>query len=591
MWVLSTERAELTFFATPESVPGGYAILSHVWDETEQTFQDIKLLHSCNVPADCNPRDFASSKVRNFCVLAESHGYQWAWIDTCCIDKASSAELSEAINSMFQYYALADVCYAYLRDVPSQDYVEGESSDFRSSLWHKRGWTLQELVAPETVVFLSSEWKALGTKCDLAFLLEGITSVPAGILRMEAELTSVSIAARMSWAADRNTTRPEDQAYCLMGIFKIHMPLLYGEGPQAFRRLQDEIMKQHIDTSILAWGPIYQPRPHRDNPKKPIHDHSEETYLFASSPSAFRGCTGRRAIIPNRSSGDASRQVSEADTIGIPVPSMTDLATIPTFTNTPYGVLAHIPIIEAHDLIIAPLFCCNYGRQLGLLLSRCPNAIDPARPLYHICFRFRDSRFDSRLIDLGSSFATFQLNGKRVTAQWKTVYLADRPPSTPPPTRVPMNRSMFTPFRLPRAHLRDLERHWDVQPLCRGGIPGRLWNGLISFSFSPRQPVGGGLPSQTFTIYLGRCAEGVTLGAHWVRVTFKAPPDQHSRDASNGAHDCSLAHVRDWPALTKTFSTPGRTLNVQLTFVPCHLNPDATLVLSMNAGGSIRSPT
>ena len=286
MWLLRTDSAELTFFATPESVPGGYAILSHVWDEREQTFQDIRALHARGAFADCNPRDLASSKVRNFCVLAESHGYHWAWVDTCCIDKTSSAELSEAINSMFQYYALADVCYAYLRDVLSQDYVEGESSDFRSSIWHKRGWTLQELVAPETVVFLSSEWKALGTKCDLAFLLESITSIPASILRMEAELTSVSIAARMSWAADRETTRPEDEAYCLLGIFGITMPTLYGEGRNAFRRLQEEIMRHYPDTTLFAWGYTVS----FPSIQKAIAGELEKRYLYllAESASAFR---------------------------------------------------------------------------------------------------------------------------------------------------------------------------------------------------------------------------------------------------------------------------------------------------------------
>ena len=214
--------------------------------------------------------------------------------------------------------------------------------------------------------------------------------------------------------------------------------------------------------------------------------------------------------------------------------------------------------------------------------------MDPARPLYHICFRFRDSRFESRLLDLGSSFSTYQLNGKRVTAQWKSVYLADRPPFTPPPTRVPMNRSMFTPFRIPRAHLRDLERHWDVQPLCRGGIPGRTWDGLVSLAFTLRQPTIGGSSLQNFTIYLGRCAQGATLGAHWVDVAFRtrnSPPNKSDRDGLGGAHDCSLEHVRNWPALSKMFSLPGRPLSVQLTFMPCPLNPDATLILNINAWG------
>ena len=124
MWLLSTDRAELRFFPTSESVPApGYAILSHVWSKDikdEQTFQGTKALSVRCTNTGENPRDLASTKIREFCTLASSHGYQWAWVDTCCIDKSSSSELSEAINSMFRYYALSDVCYAYLPDVPYQ---------------------------------------------------------------------------------------------------------------------------------------------------------------------------------------------------------------------------------------------------------------------------------------------------------------------------------------------------------------------------------------------------------------------------------------------------------------------------------------
>ena len=107
MWLLNTHRAELQFFPTPHNVPKGYAILSHVWDGEEQSFHDIQALRAQCASTGANPRDLASSKIRNFCVLAEQHGYDWVWIDTCCIDKSSSAELSEAINSMFRWYSLA----------------------------------------------------------------------------------------------------------------------------------------------------------------------------------------------------------------------------------------------------------------------------------------------------------------------------------------------------------------------------------------------------------------------------------------------------------------------------------------------------
>ena len=117
---------------------------------------------------------------------------------------------------------------------------------------------------------------------------------------MERELTDISVAARMSWAADRRTTRPEDEAYCLMGLFSIHMPTLYGEGRQAFRRLQEEIMRKSVDTSIFAWGHC---RPGYATSliatQYVIHDHADETYLLAPSPAAFRDCSNRQFAPPN----------------------------------------------------------------------------------------------------------------------------------------------------------------------------------------------------------------------------------------------------------------------------------------------------
>ncbi|PIL27106.1 hypothetical protein GSI_10246 [Ganoderma sinense ZZ0214-1] len=262
MWLLNTARAELVFFPTPESVPGGYAILSHVWDKKEQTFQDIQALRIKCAEDGTNPRDLVCDKVREFCIIAERGGHEWGWADMCCIDKTSSTELSEAIVSMYRYYSLADVCYAYLRDVPtaSEDDLRASESALRASRWHKRGWTLQELIAPSFVVFLSNTWEILGSKAGLADLLEEITRVPDAVLRLDKKPSAHCVAARMSWAADRETTRPEDEAYCLMGIFGIFMPPLYGEGRNAFLRLQEEIMRKMDDPSIFAWGDVYSLR-------------------------------------------------------------------------------------------------------------------------------------------------------------------------------------------------------------------------------------------------------------------------------------------------------------------------------------------
>lgn len=208
MRLINTKTLKLEFFVSPEDVPGGYAILSHCWGSQEQSYQDIEGIHARCTTSGEDPRTYICEKIKRFCDLARGHGYALAWVDTCCIDKTSSAELSEAINSMYRYYSLAALCYAYLHDVP-------EEYAFDGSQWHWRGWTLQELVAPRVVVFLSASWTVLGTKADLAEQLTRCTRVPADVLRCEKPPAAVSIAQRMSWAAGRRTTRVEDEAYCL----------------------------------------------------------------------------------------------------------------------------------------------------------------------------------------------------------------------------------------------------------------------------------------------------------------------------------------------------------------------------------------
>ena len=257
MWLLSTDRAELHFFSDPANIQGGYAILSHTWTGKEQTFQDTRSLQQrCEVSKE-NPRDLSSDKVRNCCILAERDRYRWVWIDSCCIDKTSSTELSEAINSMFRWYSFAEVCYAFLEDVPSDCVLDQPGSAFRKSRWHTRGWTLQELIAPALVVFVAQDWTQIGTKKELAQLLNNITGIWVTVLNRKTSYLRSSVAVRMSWASRRHTTRIEDEAYCLLGLFNINMPTIYGEGRQAFQRLQQEIAKQSFDSSLFAWGSIY----------------------------------------------------------------------------------------------------------------------------------------------------------------------------------------------------------------------------------------------------------------------------------------------------------------------------------------------
>ena len=220
MWLLNTSNAVLTLFDSLEAIPGPYAILSHTWDRDtpEQTFQELRWqnIHVSGV-YQSNPRDLVRSpKIRNFCAFAETEGYAWAWADTCCIDRTSSADISEAIVSMYTYYSRAAVCYAYLSDVPAGDMPRKDGSAFQRSRWHTRGWTLQELLASPNIRFLSSEWTDIGGKSDLAPVLYKITGIPVKVLTSRKSLSRTSVAARLSWAALRSTTRPEDEAYCLL---------------------------------------------------------------------------------------------------------------------------------------------------------------------------------------------------------------------------------------------------------------------------------------------------------------------------------------------------------------------------------------
>lgn len=220
-----------------------YVILSHTWEEGEVSFLDMQTEATRNKPG------FA--KIEGCCTKAREDGFDYAWVDTCCIDKTSSAELSEAINSMFRWYRNSEVCYVYLSDLDKQT-RSGKTGLLENCRWFSRGWTLQELIAPSNVIFFGSHWSELGTRWMLRVRLSKITGIQEGVFQGN-DLESFSVAQRMSWASRRQTTRVEDCAYCLMGIFGVNMPMLYGEGRQAFIRLQEEIIRINDDHTIFAW--------------------------------------------------------------------------------------------------------------------------------------------------------------------------------------------------------------------------------------------------------------------------------------------------------------------------------------------------
>ncbi|KAG8527669.1 uncharacterized protein KY384_007822 [Bacidia gigantensis] len=249
-----------------------YAILSHRWGAEEVTyarFQDLAQASQMQ----------GFRKIERFCELAARDSYDYVWVDTCCINKDSSAELSQAINSMYAWYQDSKVCYVFLGDIEAKD-IEVEATSIRGSKWFTRGWTLQELIAPKNVRFYDRHWTFLGTKQTLSPILHLETGIEERILHGGSYDTS-SIAQRMSWASKRVTKYGEDIAYCLLGIFNVNMPLLYGEGrKKAFLRLQEEIIKQSDDHTIFSW-----------------HIHREDQPgLLADEPKAFSNCQDTKAL-------------------------------------------------------------------------------------------------------------------------------------------------------------------------------------------------------------------------------------------------------------------------------------------------------
>jgi hypothetical protein len=319
MRLLNVHTREISEFLSDTDIEP-YAILSHTWRHNEEaSFEDFQSL-----PKGLLTAKKGYTKIDYCCRQAEADGYDWVWADTyvfrphvatffiycwpgsianecesCCIDKRSSAELSEAINSMFRLYKGAAVCYAYFADVQTHDNSDRLHTELTNSRWFTRGWTLQELLAPREMVLYTFDWQRIGSRFEFRDALSKITSIEVEYLCGNHPLERASVSKRMSWAATRDTSRTEDIAYCLLGIFDVNMPLLYGEGKKAFRRLQEEILKANpMDHTLFAWGKIVDvPKRQITDPlqlqgQKPIPwsaaDASESLRgLFAESPKEF----------------------------------------------------------------------------------------------------------------------------------------------------------------------------------------------------------------------------------------------------------------------------------------------------------------
>ncbi|CDO68484.1 hypothetical protein BN946_scf184499.g9 [Trametes cinnabarina] len=424
MWLLNTCTGALEWFHHASEAK--YAILSHVWLQKESTFQDLQRFHHEARAHNSVPvleREELSAKIKECCRVARELGYLWVWIDTCCIDKTSSAELSEAIASMFRWYRQADVCIVFLHDVEelypqdatdseahpqdtaeAYDAEEFDADDLRSQdadetylqntdglypremhklnsqdadevdsqdtddqdtdelypdeddpdlqdtdeldsrhadlaltrcKWFTRGWTLQELIAPAEVVFYGADWSYLGTKAGLAGAISRVSGVDVDVLTHSRPLSAISVAQRMSWASRRETTREEDRSYSLLGLFGVYIPIVYGEGSNAFYRLQEAILRDIPDQSIFAWGDVwsYDPVTLAHLPyRTPRHFDPITQCLFAPSPTSFRDA-GDVKVVPL----DELRCYLAALHLNAHV-------SIPEYTFTSHGLRARLPV-------------------------------------------------------------------------------------------------------------------------------------------------------------------------------------------------------------------------------------------------------
>ncbi|KAH8668706.1 heterokaryon incompatibility protein-domain-containing protein [Xylariales sp. PMI_506] len=334
MRLLDSATLELREFSDNE-IPH-YAILSHTWGPGEVSYDEM-------LNPDMSIRSKQGyKKIEQFALLVLELGWKWLWVDTCCIRKDSSAELSEAINSMYRWYKNARRCYVHLEDLDSNAWVKTQNKQgaLQSCRWLTRGWTLQELIAPSDCHFYSNDWKFLFTKTEWVLQLSMMLGIAQEVL-LTCDPSSASVAQRMSWAARRKTTRSEDMAYCLLGVFDVNMPMLYGEGGEkAFIRLQEEIMRTSDDHSLFVWR--------SEEPSS-----SSYTGLLARSPRNFI----------------ASRNIAAVDTLQDDRP----------FSSTNKGIFLRLNLMPHHrnieepDVYVALLNCRDPGPEgepVGIYLKR-----------------------------------------------------------------------------------------------------------------------------------------------------------------------------------------------------------------------------
>ncbi|KAL2881491.1 hypothetical protein SGCOL_003057 [Colletotrichum sp. CLE4] len=325
-------------------------------------------------------------KVAKTCEVAREKGLGYAWVDTCCIDKSSSAELSEAINSMFRWYQEAKVCLVFLSDLRPEVSGTGpgvyEIADLSRCKWFSRGRTLQELIAPAVAEFYDTVWTLRFSKVGWSRCLSTISNIDVDILTFNKELSAVPVAVRMSWAAHRRTTRIEDRAYSLLGLFDIHMPMIYGEGAEAFQRLRDEIAKETNDMSLFAWVAVDEEQRYRG--------------IFAQELAEFTFCG-------NYTRANRLKSAQSAFSITNKGVRFTELLGIDTETSAaralPFGTLGNCQICHYPHRIHTGLFFAAEG-WVRATPGRCRYESEgPSAGMIDVCVRKTVTALESRRLE------------------------------------------------------------------------------------------------------------------------------------------------------------------------------------------------
>lgn len=499
--------------------PPAYAILTHRWRDREVQFNDIKNLDD----AGTMPGYY---KIKHCCDQALQDGLEYVWIDTCCIDKQSSAVLSESLNSMFTWYKAAHVCYAYLDDVCGDEDPNEDGSSFEDSEWWGRGWTLQELLAPETVYFFAKDWTMIGSKISLAPTIAKITGIHTDTLLYPERLPLFSVATRMSWAARRRTTKEEDMAYALMGIFDVHMPIIYGEGgKRAFSRLQHEIIRTSNDQSIFAWR-THTPARRPSTPLTPL----------AESPAFFSRCGDIQRISP----GDWAHYCAETNQAHLQAtaPRLLEFA----MTNNGLNITLPIRELKVPEDTFEAILCCCTG---PVAWDGSSYAIDRAKAKV-VCIYLRKPvlpyiQHYERVLDLDGEKikpnSGYTLQGIHLGSPQPSLSQKDILPNFAV-HYVGVSDSKFTP-RLHPAPSCVFAKHEDGAVLLRMERPLELGERLTLARIVVQRPKDG----ECFTVVLG-ASSTKSDGGPWVYAT------QGNLDETEDAKAVQSRSKMDWAKLT-----------------------------------------